>query len=75
MLASLSLIRLYFGMEYPQGYGEGAAQCLVLDGMPSMSAASDSECEAEIDADGNRLGDTNRLAVYSITAGVSIACL
>ena len=63
---TLSLSTMYWGMEYPQGSPEpNEAQCLVLDGLPSMEKVADSECEHELDLSGNRLGTDYRLAVYT----------
>ena len=56
----------FFGMEYPQGYSVGYAECLLLSALPNMYKTSDTDCEREI-ADGKRLGSANRLAVYATT--------
>ena len=58
-------VSTYFGMEHPQGSTDaGKAQCLPLSRVPPMTKVSDSECEAELDSFGNRLGSASRLAVY-----------
>lgn len=60
--------KMYIGMEYPQGsIAPGASQCLLLAGSPNMEPASDSECEWEVDSQGNRLGSGWRLAVYRLS--------
>merc|ERR1711920_1119735 len=57
-------------MEWPQGFGSpGQAECLVLDGMPSMSQAGDIDCEVELH-NGYRLGGSYRLAVYAVSGQV-----
>ena len=59
----------FFGMEYPDPYkdrGKHEADCLVLEMAPTMTKLQDSECENEVDADGNRLGAAYRLALYTV---------
>merc|ERR1712217_267041 len=57
----------YFGMEHPQGSSKpNASECLVLDSIPNMDIAEDSECQNQLDSQQRRLGDDFRLAVYSI---------
>ena len=54
-----------FGMEYPQGYGYGKAQCLPLTTVPpAMIKVADADCEVETYS-GFRLGGGYRLAVYA----------
>jgi len=55
-----------FGMEYPEGFHTpGRAECLQLSSLPNQARVLDAECEAERDNRGRRLGNSNRLAVYS----------
>jgi len=55
-----------FGLEYPQGSPEdGDAQCLLLDGTPTLKEVPAAECKAEVDSDGHPLGSAYRLAVYT----------
>lgn len=55
----------FFGMEHPQGSSDpNEAECLRLSGVPSMEKIADSECAAEVDAAGRRLGNGYTIAVY-----------
>jgi len=56
---------LYFGLEYPAGSdGTNHAQCLAIDSH-NWQKVDDSECEDEVDAAGNRLGNAHRVALYT----------
>ena len=46
------------------GLTQGSTRCAQLTALQAMVRVADSECESEIDGNGNRLGGTNRLAVY-----------
>ena len=67
----------HFGLEFPQGSAtRGQAFCLVGWEPGSMPEALGSQCFAELDSAGRRLGGEKRLAVYR-TAGsrLKVFCL
>ena len=47
----------------------GNAQCLLMSNPPTQEKMADSECEAERDTHGHRLGSAHRLAVYKMSTG------
>ena len=56
---------LYFGLENPQDHSTaGHAECLATDPLPPLELVADSECEAEPNVGGKRLGGNKRLALY-----------
>ena len=60
----------YFGLEWPNGFATaGHAECVLLDAHPRMrpqdARTDDADCEEEVNADGHRLGNSHRLAVYT----------
>lgn len=55
----------YFAMEYPQGDSTpNLAECLPLPGIFKGELKADSECEVELNSDGQRLGGGKRVAMY-----------
>ena len=63
----------YFGMEAPGGAATAnEAQCLPYDALPEMNKQPDSDCEAELDGAGRRLGGGWRLAMYATSAGETV---
>ena len=65
--------RSFFGMECPlckssTATGPGHAACVTMSNLPAQAKVADSECAADVDASGNRLGSGHRLAVYTVTS-------
>jgi len=61
--------KMFFGMEFPACCTTAdEAQCRLLDKLPSLEKAPESDCEDEVSSDGHALGGSYRLAVYSFTA-------
>ena len=72
--------RTFFGMANPQGAATpGRASCLSMASVPTQEKVPDAECEADgeiafefeaasagTDANGNRLGSVNRVALYKV---------
>ena len=56
----------FFGMEFPQEdtKSNDKAQCILLPILPKQDKTNDDKCINKV-FKGNRLGDANRLAVYS----------
>ena len=56
----------FFGMEFPQEdkNNTGKAQCILLSILPKQKKTNDDKCINKVFG-GNRLGNTNKLAVYS----------
>ena len=61
----------YFGLQDPVADGHGVARCVIVSNATSltaMTAMGANYCQAEVDADGNKLGGKNVLAMYQHTA-------
>ena len=71
---AISQNHAFFGLEYPQAYGGWRSQCLSLANVPvTLQKMPDGDCSKEVDGEGHRLGNENRLAVYTVAGKQVVA--